>query len=213
MTQELRVEIERHVEAGRLFDRHDEPDLSEDKTGFLRVARGNRRGELSLTASDASSSELRSILEGLVSRAVDRPVSALRLQAKARFDGPNVKVRTRLVQLGEQPIAVGVTDAHDPLKLRVILERGGRLVDEQQLGPEDLTRLVAKKQLPSGWHTVAPGSPWTLVPFLIRSPNDRERLFARVEATLRVRTKGRAPIVIELTSPSVSVEYEEEVDQ
>lgn len=209
----LRKEIESRVSQARLLDRHDEPDLSEKDGGFLRLARGSQKGEVSLSAQDEASGGLRSLLDELVSRSIDRPVASLRLQAKARLDGPTAKVSTRFLHQGEQAIEIAITHETEPASFRVMLERGGRLVDEMLLGPSDIERLATAGRLPRGWHTVAPGTAFTPLPFQMTLPADYRDLFARIEASFWVRTKGRSPIRIALTSASVSVDPEEDQER
>lgn len=204
--KKVRADIQRVVDEHGLLGRHDEPELDEKDSGSLKLSHGKRSAELGVRSKDAGAEALLRILDGLASQSIDRPVAALSLRAEARFDGPNAKVAMRFVQLGAQPIELAVTHQTEPLRLRVLLERGAKLVDEQQL---DVARMVSRGIFPEGWRTIAPGEKWTLPPLSVRLPADDRGLYARVEASVIVRTKGRAPTRIELYSPSVSVAAEE----
>jgi hypothetical protein len=208
--KQRRAELEHWVTAGNLLSRHDEADFSAENTGLLRLSRGDRTASLSLGASDEATRQLLSVLDGLVSESLSRPVAALRLEAKARLDGPNAKVKSRFVHLGEQPIEIALTHATEPVRLRAVLERGGKLVDEVLLQSSDLARLTNAGQLPRGWHRIEPGRTWVLPSFQVPLPQRYEGLYARVEASVWARTKGQKPALVSVTSQSVSVEAEEE---
>jgi len=210
--KQRRGELEHWVKTGKLLSRHDEADFSAENTGLLRLSRGDRSASISLSAQDEPARQLLSVLDGLVSASLSRPVAALRLEAKARLDGPNAKVKSRFVHLGERPIEIALTHETEPVRLRAVLERGGKLVDEVLLQSSDLSRLSNAGQLPRGWHRIEPGRTWVLPSFQVPLPTRYEGLYARVEASVWARTQGHAPALVTLTSPSVSVEPEEETE-
>jgi hypothetical protein len=210
--RERRAQIERVVDGGGLLRRSDEANLSDNVGGALRLGRGDQHAEISLGAKDQPALELRQILDGIVGTASERPVAALSLEVHARADGPAVKIYTRFVESGIQPIEIAMTRDDSPsesLAIRGVLDRGGRLVDEQRIGPSDSQRLAAAGKLPKGWKRIEPNSSFELPPLAIRVPADTGGLYAGVEATVSVRTRGEKPIDIEIRSLLVSVEPDE----
>ena len=208
LSAEQRAELERRVSQNRLLERNDEVDLAEGFSGFLRLDRGRRHAELSLGAKDAGARSLRSMLDDIVAQAAGHPLAALRLVVHARKDGPNARIETLIVHVGVKPLDVAVTPEGDPnatLRLRVVLERGGRLVNEMVASQADVRRLGKGAPLENGWRRIDAGKAWSLPPLAMPLPMDESGLFARVEVVARVRTEHREPIDIELTSASVSL--------
>lgn len=194
------------VDGHGLTSRHDEGELSAKGGGLLQLQDGGQSAEISLAATDAGARALRGELDGLVADALSHPVAALNSTASAFVDGAAVRVVTRFHASGTLPVEVAVTDEREPaaaLQLRVVLERGSQLVDEQVIGASDTRRLAGEGKLPSGWHRLS--ARWDLPPVVLRLPDRPSEVFARVETRVRMRTRGREPLDVWLTSPSVSL--------
>jgi hypothetical protein len=212
MGRQRRAEVERLVQSGSLLARHDEATLEDKRGGHLTLSRAGAHGEIAVGAEDAPARELVRALDEIVMTAAERPVAALALRVRARIDGPQVKIYARFVHTGIQPIEIAIARDDQPtasLRVRGMLEREGRLVDEQQIRPEDTRRLAASGRLPPGWHRIEVGQSYELPPIGVRVPDQAEGLYARAEATVSVRTRGREPIQVELGSALISVAPEE----
>jgi hypothetical protein len=207
-TSDERGALEQQIDAHRLLDRHDEADLSERSTGRLALHRGKRSTELSLDPRDEGLRGLALLLDGLATRAAGRPLAALALDAHARADRGTARFEIAFVHRGIRALDATILPDRDPsgaLGLRLMLERGGKLVNELQASPDDLGRLFHEKK-----HRLEPNTRWRLPPLAMPLPSNEAGLFVRVEAKLRIETAHERAMDVELTSPSVSLGDEEE---
>ncbi len=207
LSSEEKDAIDQRVRNGRLLSRQDEPELGQNDYGTLRLARGARRAELSLSATDEGVTGLCRLLDDIVARAATRPTASAKLVAHANLDGPNVRIVAHFEHAGgTAPLDVAFTRAGgQSLAVRYVLERGGRLVDERAVRPEDTERSAARGRLPKGWVRLVPEKTSKLPGMRIRMPADVEGVFARVEAVAWLRTKGHQPVEVSFTSASVSI--------
>lgn len=204
-TPEQLSAVETAVREHSLLERHDEAGFTREGSGSLKLSRGAERAEISLTAKDEGADALRFLLAGLVDAARRRPLAALEVASRARLDGPNAAVDLALVQLGTKPLELAVLEPSLPegsLVVRVVFERAGRLADERFLSREDLRRLVQRKKLPAGWHTLGPGEKlWVALPLVPLPPSPSE-LAVRVEVTVLARAAGGEARLMASSAPS-----------
>lgn len=189
-TAETRGELERVVREHSLLDRNEEPGMTAEGSGHLRLTHGRRQAELSLLSKDEGTRELVLLLDGLIGTAKQRPLAAVQVRSKARVDGPNAVVDVVLAQLGTRPLELALHDPKSPggtLVLRVIFERGGRLADERIISPADIAKLASRGKLPDGWHSMGPASALSIPLPLVRLPPSPEQVSLRVEARVRGR--------------------------
>lgn len=205
-----RSEIERVVRDYSLLDRNDEPGFTAEGAGHLRLAHGTRRAEVSLVGEDEGMKSLRLLLDGLIESARQRPLAALRLASRARVDGPNAAVDVALVHQGTKPLELAVHEPKLPegtLGLRVVFERAGRLADERFVSRDEIARLVGRKKLPGGWHTLAPGEKLVVELPYAALPSAPNELAVRVEATVLARL-GNEKAELSLSSKPAPLEPE-----
>jgi len=204
-TPAQRAELESVVREHALLARRDEPGFTREGSGYLRLAHGTRRGEVSLLSKDEGTRSLRLLLDGLLQSARQRPLAALKLASRARVDGPNALVDVALVHQGVKPLRLAIFEPKLPegsLTLRVIFERGGRLADERFIAPDDLAKLIAKKKLPGGWHALAPGEKIVIPLPLTRLPAAPEALAVRVEASVLAQLDGQRAVLSMSSEPA-----------
>lgn len=194
-TPQQRAELASLVGEHSLLDRHDEPGLTADGSGHLRLSHGARRAELSLTSKDEGGGALRLLLRGLIDSAKKRPLAALSVASRARMDGPNAVIDLALVHEGVDPLELSVLDPKTPdgtLSVRVVFERAGRLADERFLSTRDLERLVAKKKLPAGRSVLGPGEKLVVPLPLVTLPPAPAEVALRVEVAVLGRWRDRS---------------------
>lgn len=153
-----REALSRLVASKKLLSRSGGPSATAEGSGFLRIASGSDKAELSLVAADEGVTALRAKLDEILVEIARHPVRALRMTVGATGKGPSWHPEITLTQVGTEPFSVLFFDPENPVFCLRAEATAGAMGPAAELARTDVQNLVQGKALPAGVTSVPAGA-------------------------------------------------------
>jgi hypothetical protein len=172
VSAEARAALAKLVQDGKLLSRTSGPSMNAEGSGFLRVASGAEKGELSLVSADEAVTALRTKLDEIMVDVARHPLRALRMSVVATRDGAALRPELTLTQVGTEPLSVLFFDPADPVFCLHASAATGTRGPTSELTRSDVAALVQSGALPGGVTAVPAGAVYhlPLPPLTVAAP-------------------------------------------
>jgi hypothetical protein len=159
---ETRAALSQLVSSKKLMSRSGGPSATAEGSGFLRLASGSEKAELSLVSADEAVTALRTKLDEILAEVAHHPVRALKMTLGATREGATWRPEILLTQVGTEPLSVLFFDPANPMFCLRATATAGARGPASVLAPSDVAALVQSKALPGGVSSVPAGSVYHL---------------------------------------------------
>lgn len=159
---ETRAALAQLVQTGNLLSRSGGPSATAEGSGFLRIASGPAKAELSLIVADGSVTALRAKLDEVIAEVAHHPLRALRMTLRANREGETWRPEITLTEVGTEPLSVLFFDPANPMFCLRATANAGTRGPRSELAQSDVASLVGSNALPGGVTTAPPGAVYHL---------------------------------------------------